>query len=171
MHTNEPAIDPDNVIGRRLAETELLIEFLKPAEIGQVFTYQQMSEAAKEDVLTRNTILQTARRTLMKPPHRMVFGTLPGVGIKRLSDEDIPMVGISATKRAAGTARRGMKALVCADARNMEPETRIRYFTTRTILGLFTTSGSRKSLGLAEQAVRAKDDALKIGDFTKLFSK
>ena len=168
---NETTINPNPFIGRTLAETELLIQFLQSAEIGQVITYQQMKEACKEDVQARNTILATARRNLLKPPHRMVFGTIQGVGIKRLSDEEIPDVGIAAAKRSRNIARRGVKSLQCADVSNMTPETKIRHITTNTILGLFVGAGGRKVKALAEQSARVENGQMKIGDISSLFSK
>lgn len=163
-------INPDQTIGRTLAETELLIKHLSTAEIGQVFTYQEINAACKDDVQVHNTILQTAKRTLMKPPHRMVFGTISGIGIKRLSDEEIPDEGISAIKRSRNVAKIGLKKLVCADVAKMLPETKIRHITTKTILGLFNGSGSRKIRALAEQTARSSDK-LQIGSMESLFSK
>lgn len=163
-------INPDQVIGRALAETELLTKFLSSAEIGQVFTYSQLNAACKDDVQARNTILQTAKRNLMKPPHSMVFGTIMGVGIKRLSDEEIPDEGVSAAKRSCNIAKKGMRKLVCAKPENMAPETKIRHITLKTILGLFAGSGSRKVYNLAEQSAR-ESDVLKIGSVASLFGK
>ena len=169
--TTTPEINANPTIGRALAETEMLITFLSTAEIGQVFTYSEMNEAAKDDVQTRNTILNTARRTLLKPPYRMVFGTIMGVGIKRLSDEEIPDVGDSAVKRSRRIAQHGMKKLNCADLSKMQPDTKIRLITAKTILGLFNGSGSRKVRSLAEQSARTENGTLKIGDVSSLFSK
>ena len=164
-------IDPAPIIGRTLAETELLIEFLKPAEIGQVFTYQQLNAACKDDVQIRSTILNTARRNLLKPPHRMVFGTITGVGIKRLSDEEIPDVGAHAVKRSRRIAKVGIKKMGCADVLKMAPETKVKHITTMTVLGLFNGAGSRKVKTLAEQSARTENGNMKIGDVASLFAK
>ena len=166
-----PDINPDHVIGRTLAETELLIKHLETAEIGQVFTYVAMNEIAKDDVQSRNTILQTARRTLMKPPHNMVFGTIAGVGIKRLSDEEIPDEGAAAAKRAHNVARKGFKKLNCADVSKMTPETKVKHITTKTILGLFSGVGSRKTRNIAEQSARTNNGDMKVGKIESLFVK
>lgn len=166
-----PEVNPPHVIARTLAETELLIRFLSSATIGQVFTYQELNAACKDDVQARNTILQTARRQLMKPPHRMVFGTIAGVGIKRLSDEEIPDEGASAVKRAKNISRKGLKKLGCADISKMTPETKVKHITTKTVLGLFGASGSRKVRLLAEQEARSSSGELKIGNVADLFKK
>ena len=163
-------INPDQTLGRALAETELLTKHLATAQIGQVFTYQEMNAACKDDVQARNTILQTAKRNLMKPPHGMVFGTIMGVGIKRLSDEEIPDEGAMAVKRSRNISRKGLKKMNCADIGKMLPETKIRHITTKTILGLFNGSGSRKVHALAERSARTSDN-LQIGSVADLFGK
>lgn len=171
MSTTETEINPDRFIGRTLAETELLTKHLQTATIGQVITYAEMKEVCKEDVQARNTILSTARRTLLKPPFRMVFATISGVGIKRLSDEEIPDVGIAAVKRSRNIAKKGVKSLQCADVSKMTPETKIRHITTGTILSLFQGAGSRKVKSLAEQSARVENGQMKIGDVASLFAK
>jgi hypothetical protein len=166
-----PEINPPHVIGRTLAETELLIKALSNAQIGQVFTYAELNEIAKDDVQLRNTILQTAKRTLMKAPHRMVFGTIAGVGIKRLSDEEIPDEGASAIRRSKNIARKASKKLGCADIGKMTPETKVKHITTSTILNLFQGAGSRKVQTLAEQAAQVSNGEMKIGNVSSLFTK
>ena len=169
---NTPDIDPTRPNFRTLAETELLVKHLQTAEIGQVFTYQEMNAACKDDVQIRNTILQTAKRTLAKTPHRMVFGTVVGIGIKRLSDEEIPDVGTQAVKRSRNIAKNGLRQMACATVSNMTPETRFKHIATTTILGLFNSSGSRKVKLLADQRARsAESDKLAIGDVAGLFGK
>jgi hypothetical protein len=168
---NKTDIDPAPTIGRKLAETELLIKALSTSEIGQVYTYADMNEICKTDVQIRNTILQTTKRELMKPPYRMVFGTIIGVGIKRLSDEEIPDEGSSAIKRSKNIARKGYKKLGCADISKMSPETKVKHVTTSTILSLFQGAGSRKVRALAEQSARVSNGDMKIGNVATLFQK
>ena len=163
------AINPTHTIGRTLAETELLIKFLSTAEIGQVFTYQELNEACKDDVQSRNTILATARRTILKTPYRMVFGTIAGIGIKRLSDEEIPDQGEHAARRSYRAARNGIKKMDCADMAKMTPETKVRHITIKTVLGLFSGVGSRKTRNLAEQSVRVSNGEIKVGKIGMLF--
>lgn len=168
---NNTEINPPPTIGRALAETELLIAFLSTATIGQVITYAELNAACKDDVQLRSTILNTARRVLAKPPHRMVFGTIVGVGIKRLSDDEIPDESDRCVKRARRIAKSGLTKLSCADLAKMSPENKIRAITSKTVLGLFSSSGSRKVRNLAEQKARSDASDLKIGDISSLFGK
>lgn len=163
-------VNPPPTIGRASVEAQDLAKLLEKAEVGQVFTYSEMNDAAKADVQQRNTILQTARRMSMRSK-RIVFGTLHGVGIKRLDDDEIPDEAASHVKRARRIARKGTTKLECADLTKMRPEMKVKTITTRTILGLFAASGSRHVLNLTEQAVRSSPDSPKIGDISSLFAK
>jgi len=164
-------INPPPTIGKASVETQRLITFLQSAAIGQVFTYKEMNDAAKCDVQIRNTVLQTARRTLSKIPHQMVFGTIMGVGIKRLSDEEIPEVGVQAVKRCKRITRRAMDMMNCADSAKITDETKIRLYTTKTVLALFHTSGTSHTKGIVEQSVRISNGVLNVGDILALFNK
>lgn len=164
-------INPLPTIGRASVEAQILAKYLETAQVGQVITYAELNAAAKCDVQERNTVLQTAKRQLLKTPHRMVFGTISSVGIKRLADHEIPDEGASAVKRAKRIAKVGLEKLCCADLTKLEPEDKVKAITTKTVLGLFGQSASRKTLGLAEQAARQGSDTLKIGDVSSLFSK
>ncbi len=171
MQMSTAEINPTHTIGRASVEAQDLTKFLESAEIGQVITYAELNDAAKCDVQARNTVLQTARRNLMKPPHRMVFGTISGVGIKRLADDEIPDEGASAVKRARNIARSGLKKLNCADLAKVSGEQKIRLVTTKTVLGLFSQSSSRKTLNLAEQAARVGNGEMNVGKIETLFGK
>jgi len=164
-------IDPAPTIGRASVEAQELAKFLESATIGQVFTYAELNAAAKCDVQTRNTVLQTAKRQMLKPPHRMVFGTIMGVGIKRLSDDEIPDEGASAVKRARRIAKKGVDKLNCADMANLTPERKVQLVTTKTVLGLFGDSSGKRAHNLIEQHARVNNGEMKIGKIESLFSK
>lgn len=163
-------INPNPTIGRASVEAQELAKFLETAEVGDVFTYQQLNQHAKCDVQLRNTVLQTAKRIVQRQ-HKMVFDTIVGVGIKRLSDEEIPDVGQASIKRSRNIAKKGMRTLECADLSKLTPETKVKAITTKTILGLFSQSGSRKVRCLVEQGARTASDKLKIGNISELFAK
>jgi hypothetical protein len=166
---NTPEINPTPTIGRASVEAIELSKALIATQIGDVLTYTDLNNAAKCDVQVRNYVLQTARRIAQRDKS-MVFGTIMGIGIKRLSDDEIPDEGISAIKRSRRIAKNGMAKMNCADIAKMSPETKIKAITTKTVLGLFSSSGSRKVRLLAEQKARQSDD-LKIGDVATLFKK
>lgn len=162
-----PEINPEPTIGRASVEAQDLAKYLESAAIGDVFTYPQLNAAAKCDVQQRNTVLQTAKRIVQRQ-QKMVFDTIMGVGIKRLSDDEIPDFGEASIKRSRNIAKKGLRALGCADLGKMSAEAKVKAITTRTVLGLFSQSGSRKVRCLAEQGARQSEE-LKIGNIEALF--
>ena len=163
-------INPNPTIGRASVEAQDLAKFLETTEVHDIIPYSVLNEAAKCDVQKRNTVLQTARRIVQRD-HKFVFDTIVGIGIKRLSDEEIPDVGQASIKRSRNIAKKGMRTLECADLSKLTPETKVKAITTKTILGLFSQSGSRKVRCLVEQGARTESDKLKIGNISELFAK
>jgi hypothetical protein len=53
----------------------------------------------------------------------------------------------------------------------MTQETKVKAITAKTILGLFSESGSRKVRCLVEQGARTESDNLKIGNISALFGR
>ena len=164
-------IDPQPTIGRASVEAQELSKFLESAEIGKVITYTELNEAAKCDVQERNTVLQTAKRHMLKPPFRYVFGTISGVGIKRLDNHEIPDEGMSAVKRARRIAKNGLTKINCADIAKLDSEAKVKVITTKTVLGLFGQASSRKTLHLTEQAARIGNGEMNVGKIEMLFAK
>lgn len=162
-------INPPKTIGQASAETESLIRFLTEAKEGEIITYQAMKEACKADVQEHPTHLQTARRTLQK--QRIAFGTIVGIGIKRLSDAEIPDEAREKQDRARRAAKKGLQILNCADLAKLDPETKVKAITTRTILGFMAGAGNRKTINLTEQAARASNGEMKVGKIEDLFGK
>lgn len=167
---NEIEINPDRTIGQASAETDSLTKFLATKQMGEVITFLEMEQACKVNPqeAEHNGKLQTARRRLLKDG--IVFGTVRTVGLKRLHDKEIPEEADSKRKRAKKQAVKGLKVLNCANVAKLSEDDRIKAITTRTVLGFMAASGSRKTLGLAEQAARSSSD-LNVGKIENLFKK
>jgi hypothetical protein len=163
-------LNPAHTIGRASAEAELLTKHLQSVEVGQVVTYSELNTVAKIDVQEHRSQLDTARRRLLKDG--IAFDAVMGVGIRRLSNDEIPEVASGAVKRSQKVAKKGLRVLACADYAKLPPDLKIQHTVTGTILGIMSKSGERRVLGLAEQAARTSDSAtLKIGNIASLFSK
>jgi hypothetical protein len=163
-------INPQHTIGRASAEAETLTKLLQAAAIGQVVTYAELNSASKIDVQSNRSQLDTARRRLLKDG--IAFDAVMGVGLRRLTNEEIPDIAASAIKKSQRVAKKGMRTLACSNYSELPADLKIRHTVTATVLGLMARSGERKTLNLAEQSARMTDSAtLKIGDVSSLFSK
>jgi hypothetical protein len=168
MTTEIGTIETVRTIGRASVEAQELFKFLQATTVGQLITYTELDEAAKTSVQAHPNILQTARR-MMEREHRATFGTVRGIGIKRLGDEEIPDEASASIKRARNIARKGRRVLACANYEKLSAEARVRHTVTGTILGFMEQAGKRKTLNLAEQSARVSNGDMKIGAIENLF--
>jgi hypothetical protein len=165
---NPEDVNPARIIGRASAETQALIKFLESAEVGKIITYREMEEACKIDLQTHPGPLLTARRSLVKNK-RMAFGTVRGIGIRLLDDEEVTETGAGTIKKIRRAAHRGVNTLNCANLEKVTPEGKVRLITSKTVLSFMHHAGGRKTLNIAEQAVRISNGEMKIGDVSTLF--
>jgi hypothetical protein len=166
---DNPEINPVRTIGKASAEAQALIKFLETAEVNQIVTHQEMMEASKSTRHSLTWHLATARRNLLKK--NIVFGTVIGIGIKRLPNDEIPDDAGDKLKRSRRMAKKGLSIMGCANISELSNEQKMKAITTRTILGFMAVAGSRKILNLTEQAVRTSNGEMKIGSIETLFKK
>jgi hypothetical protein len=165
----ETEINPTHTIGQMSIQSQELIKFLDTVEPGQIVTYSDMTTAAKMDVQAFPHIMQTARKNLQRTKKK-AFGTVRGIGLKLLDNEDIPSESAGAIKRARRVAQKGLATLGCADVSKLSPEAKVRAITTGTVLGFMATSGSKKISNLAEQSAISNGD-MSVGNIASLFNK
>lgn len=91
-------------------DARLLLQELVKASIGHIFTYEDLSKIVSRDVTSSSTCLRRAILRAMRD-NGIVFGTVNGVGIKRLSDPEIVDQGADVADRVRRMARRSVERL------------------------------------------------------------
>jgi hypothetical protein len=138
---------------QRSAQTEKLIEVLRVASIGEQITYARLSDAIGEDVQSKRHYLTSATRVLES--EGIVFGTVIGLGVRRLAAADLPKVGQTAIDRTRRTAKRGSKRMGLVDRMNdVEPTVLADVRAKRSLLNLIAHFTGASSQRRAEEAVR-----------------
>lgn len=107
------------------AESQALVKLLGAAEIGSVVTYDEMLASTGEQALSKiRGNIQTARRTLLNQKS-IVFGTVDGVGLKRLDASGVVGDGKCRLRRIRRASARAARTIACADFKALtEPEKR-----------------------------------------------
>ncbi|MBE0568910.1 MAG: hypothetical protein IH577_04465 [Deltaproteobacteria bacterium] len=130
-------------------DAQVLIEKLRGVEVGAAVTYVQMSEWIGRDVRGHGYgSLCTARNRLIRD-EGIVFGTVIGVGLKRLDDAGkVSEAGehINAIRRAAD---RGLAVAKAAEYDALPEEAKKKYNATVSHLGVLravTTSAAQKRI-------------------------
>ncbi len=114
-------------------ETQLLIRRLRQCQIGEIVEYSELLKLIGSTHLGKSrSAIVTARRNLMKN-HRIIFGAINKVGLKRLNDEEIVSLGTSRIHHIYRTARRSLAEQDQVLILNLNPEQRIRHAVNLTL--------------------------------------
>lgn len=89
-HENKAMRDTNRPLFKQSAETIAVCSLMREAKIGDVVTYEAMRLAIKSPVSKGRLsgAIGTARK-IMRRDHDMVFGTIPTVGCKRLTQDEV----------------------------------------------------------------------------------
>ena len=130
-------------------DTRLLIELLEKAEEGQTIDYSEMEQAIGRDVRDgARGNLQTARRRL-RDDKGIQFGTVQGIGIKRLTDVEVVDSRQSRLDHIRRTSKVAVKELAAVDFDTLPNETKVRhnaYFSMFGALHQVTKANNVKRL-------------------------
>jgi hypothetical protein len=91
----------------RSPDTEAVIIALRG--VNEEATYQGLAKQANMSLLRLKSVLRSARQILRR--EKILFGTITGVGVKRLADTDKVRKSEDNKKRMANAAKRGIKEL------------------------------------------------------------
>lgn len=114
--------------------TEALIDAIGGLNPGEILPNGKIENLVKG----KRHLLAKARRIVQRRDG-VVFATIIGVGIKRLKDEDVYVVGSHARKRAKNTTEKARKEIVGVIRRGdavMDRETQLRTMNEINKLGL-----------------------------------
>lgn len=134
---------PDFTVSTDVLVIEGLLGATKP---GDIVTYETLSKAIGKDVRengNRMAIYGAQRR--LKANNNMVFGTVMGVGIKRLNDEEIVDVVDKVVVSINRKAKRGLNTLSLADYTKLSEEKKTKAHTSMSMLGVLAMVTSNKS--------------------------
>lgn len=155
---------------QKSAEAQAIELFLETAEIGQVITYSDISDAAGVDVTSsaHRGKLRTARESLQNG-QQMLFGCVKGIGLKRLDDAQIVGAGASMIRTMSRQATRAARALACADFASLSDADKIKHNVSMSIAGAVRISTSEASRVSLERKVLSNGGKIDIHSTMQFF--
>jgi hypothetical protein len=162
--------DKKQTIPEMSADARILIALLQKAEVGEVITYDDMSNEIQRDVrLQARSALYTAIKNLKKE-HLLYFDTVRNVGLKRLSTSAIANgVPEKSRQRIKREAKRGIQNARCAfNGDPLSREDMVKLNTGLSFLGIVAECSKPKTQKLIEEKVKAKSSELAIGETLSL---
>lgn len=159
-------------IAQTSVDARLLYERLVTLNIGESISYAALSAVVGRNVQDEaHGILRTARR-MAEREDQIVFGTIVGEGLRRLSDPEIVDTGDHAMLRLRRTARRGANTVTAVGDFNALPnDKKIKHNTLLSLLGTVAAFVRPSVMKKLETSVANNAGKLSVGDTLKAFGK
>lgn len=155
-------------IQAKSADTSIIENRLRNTQVGDVVTYDELSQILGRDV--REYCMgnvNTARRTLVD--EAIFFDCLTNAGYKRLNNEEAVSVSDHYRTRARKSARRGMNHLAHVPFDGLTEESKRKHLAMSAQLGAIELFSSSKASKKIEATVTDVSHKLAIGETLKLF--
>lgn len=153
-------------------ESQEIIKILLTAEVGDVFTYEQLSEVCLGDVRKEKYFaLDTARKTMLRDYYR-VFQTVKKVGIKRANDiEIIEEAGVAIAQVHKTIGRKLKKLEAVSEYEKLPKQKKVEYNARTSQLGaLYLITKASKSKQI-ESATAKNGEKLALKETMDMFAK
>lgn len=120
----------------RAAASEELRRRLSAMAVGDIVSHESLAQAIGRDLHDARGILTSVRKVLLED-ERMVFASHRGLGLKRLDDSELIVIGTRQIKSAAGAARRGLRVLASVrDFEALPNDEKLKHNTALAQLGM-----------------------------------
>lgn len=156
-------------IQEKSADTLVIENRLRKAEVGEIVTYDDLSTLLGRDV--RKFCygnIQTARKTLMG--EQVFFDVVAGEGLKRLTMEEACDVSAAYVNRAKSAANRGLRHLQNVEFKELSDDGKRKHLATSAQLGAVRLFSSSKSAKVIESKVNGSAEPIPLGETLKLFT-
>lgn len=154
------------------AEAQKLIEVLSTMDTpGNFVSYEALNEAAGKDVQQYRSALSTARRRV-KRDSGYVFGVERGIGLKRLSDEEIAEVTLSVVQSVRRQVKGQRESLELVDRDKLSELNRMKLDFAITYCGLVELASGSRAMSRIQMLCSQKKAPLKMqaGDIAEMFN-
>jgi len=152
------------------ADTKVIESVLIEAKVGQLVTYEKLSEAIGRDVreYARGS-LQTARSTLLKD-NQIVFAVENKVGLKRLDDSQIIASTESDRLHIQRTGKKVLNKLSTVKFEGLTESEKKQHIVASAQVGAIVMFSQKSSQKKIESKVQHTAGVLAIGETLKMFT-
>lgn len=158
------------VIPEISADGQRLAQRLAHSQPGDIIPYQELSLIIHRNVQREGRSAMDCARKYALRDEQALFECIRGVGLKRLTDEEIVKVGPSHIKRIHSASRRGiLKLSSIRDFTKLNERDQIRHNTAMSLLGVFFEVSRVKSIRRIEAAVAVVQKKLPLEDTLRAF--
>lgn len=152
-------------------DTRAIIDRLAEAQVGEVITYQELTDLIGRDV---QTVARGNLRTAVLHFERdgIIFGTVIGEGIKLLPDNELVGAGENGVGRIRRLARRTARKLAgFRDFAALGPSDKTRVLAHQSVLGAISSFTRPRTVDRIAAGLTEEQKALPVGRTIELFKK
>ena len=150
-------------------DSQVVYNRIRRADIGEIVTYKELRELVGRDIQDKSRhCLDTAIRIAQRED-RIVFGSVRGVGVKRLSDLETVAASSSGVDRIRRIAKRSARKATCVDFDALPNETKIKHNAIVSLYGAIAHASKPASVVAVESAVANGEDKLPLAKTLALF--
>ena len=150
-------------------ETRQLIEAMSKIAVGETFTFKEVMAACHlPSIEGCRGYLNTARNSLRR--EGKMFESVRGVGLRRMSDEEIALNCPAWRRKRIRTQARGIVKDTTAieNFEGLSNEGQISVYVAQTEAAIIQKATSRKMNNRLSDAARAKNEELAVGESLRL---
>lgn len=150
-------------------DTKLIYERLASASVGDLIEYSELNDLVQRDI--RNGAagcFQSARRRVERLDG-IVFGTVRGVGVKRLSDDEIVASGQAVIDKSRRAARRGYRRLGCVEFDGLSAESKVKHNTYQSLFSALVAVTKPSAVKKVETKVSQSQESLPLAATLEAF--
>jgi hypothetical protein len=151
------------------ADARLLMQHLSKVSVGQVVTYDEMSNVVSRPISGTSTSLRTALKRLMRD-QGMIFGVIRGKGFKRLDDAEIVAEGGKATDIIRRRAKHAIERQSKADFGKLNREQQGRYTAQVSILAATAFMTTERQVARIAEASKPDVKEIAVSATLAMFS-
>lgn len=150
-------------------DVRALCKVFAETRVGEVLTYQQLSEVIRKDIQTEGRQALTSARAITQRELGYVFGTIFRVGLKRLSDIEIVQTGQQTVVKIRNQSKRGAQRVATAAPEKLPIESRIQQNTYLSLLAMVHATVQEKRLKKLEERVAQAEAKLPLDKTLEAF--
>lgn len=144
------------------ADAKTLADLMRSVAVGDMLSYDSMSDAIGRDVTAERSVIYTAR-SIVQREDRIVFDTICKQGLKRLADDEIVSLGDRARSRVRKIAKRTTQSIACVNYDEMSRESQVKHNTALSMFGVMLELATNKSFVKLEKHVATAGTELPVG--------
>ena len=144
-------------------DSRLLYERLKAAKVGETVTYEDLTGIIGRDVQKEAYGNLTTALKLVQREDGLVFGTVIGVGRKRLNDEEIVGTAGDTIARVKSISKKGIRKITSVKNFDALPnDAKIQHNAALSILGVFQEISKPSKVRAVENKVKQSQNKLSL---------